>query len=195
MPGVNDINLVPPEIVGDQRNRRRIRKWSILIACQIVCFCFLGIVFYSYLRRVEGRAATRRIHNREMKQAGARLVATYQGIEDVQKKRDALLNLTRKQCFTPILINLARDMDTKTRLVHLQVHRGKSTASSETADYYELTLQGISQSYQSLSNFLLHLQQDKSFQEIRLIRSDMDKKENSFISFEISLIYRGTGQD
>jgi len=215
MPGINDINLIPIEIIEDQMNRHRIRKWSVLIICQIICFCLLGISFYGYLNKMEDRAATLRHHNSEVKQAGIKLVSTYTCIKDILQKKEDLLHLMKPLCFSPVLVNLAQDMNPKTRLVHLQIEREKVNGLGEKEVYYDLKLGGISQSYQSLSTFLLHLQKDESFQEIRLIKSDMNQKgtsimdqkrtdkegmssrisenEKSFICFEISLIYRETG--
>ncbi|MEW6380609.1 MAG: PilN domain-containing protein [bacterium] len=196
MADIHQINLIPPEILEERMNRLRIRKWSILITCQVICFCLLGIFFYGYLRRLESRANMLRRSSREIKEGESRLVLAYENVRDLAQKRESLLGMVHNQRLTPVLLSLAEAMDPKTRLVGLWVERGKAIDRESTGgggvthNYYILKLSGISRSYQSLSNFLLHLQQNKSFQQIRLIKSDMDEKDRSLVGFEIALTYR-----
>jgi len=191
MPGFHEINLIPTEILTQRMIRQRIRKWSILLLCQIICFCLLGTSFYGYLKRLESQADTLRRRTRQTKQIENRLLLAYQEVKELLQKRQVLLGRSQNQCLAPVLFNLAEALDPHTKLSSLQIEREiVNTPQKEIQNYYSLKLSGISRSYQNLSTFLLNLQQNQSFQQIRLIRSDGHEQQSPWVSFEIALIYK-----
>ena len=201
MAGLNEINLVPANIVEEHLIRQRIR-WGILGLIIVAgCLFLIGIYYSVSVRRLERRVAGLRSQVRHVKRLEHELHVCLQGVKQILARREILQGLTGRYCFTSMVAGLAQAMNPETKLNKVWVE--KSLESKEQGDAtpgkqrvadiaYELKLWGVSKSYQTLFDFLSNLQSVSAFQEVILAGSDVDEKRKSAVLFEISLRYEGT---
>jgi len=200
MAGLNEINLVPSDIVEEQTIRQRIRRGIFFLTILAVCLFLTGTGYFVSMKRLEGRVAGLRSQGREVQHKKNELQVSLQDMKQLLKRREILRGLTGRYCFTTMVAGLAQAMNPETKLNELWVEKSmRSKEQGAMADdkkkeadiAYELKLWGMSKSYQTLSVFLANLQSDRAFQGVTLVKPDVDEKKKSAVLFEISLRYGG----
>ncbi|MGA1876403.1 MAG: PilN domain-containing protein [bacterium] len=201
MAGLNEINLVPPDIVDGHVIRQRIRRGGLFLSVLVAFLFVIGMCYFVSVKRLERRVADLRSQGRKVKRLEDELQVCLQGAKQLLEKREMFRKLTGRYCFTSMVTGLAQAMNPETKLNTLWVE--KSLARQEQGDTahgrqkeadiaYELRLWGMSRSYRTLSVFLSNLQNDRAFQGVVLVKPEVaDEKKKSAVLFEISLRYGG----
>jgi Tfp pilus assembly protein PilN len=201
MAGLNEINLVPTDIVEEHLIRQRIRRGILCLIILVGCLFLIGIYYSVSVKRLERKVAGLRSQGRHVKRLENELHVCLQGTKQLLARRKILRDLTGRYCFTSMVAGLAQAMNPETKLNKLCVEKSLGSKEQEDTTHgrqkgadiaYELRLGGVSKSYQTLSVFLSNLQNDRAFQGVILARSDVDEKRKSAVLFEISLRYEGT---
>ncbi|MBN1227495.1 MAG: PilN domain-containing protein [Deltaproteobacteria bacterium] len=190
MPGINEINLIPEEILNKNMISQRIKMGGIALGCLAVLLCVAGIGYWGYVMGLEKKVDTFRGYGNQMKGLEKALASKSQHIKQLLEKREDLLSVTGKNFSIPIFFSLTRAINPETKIIKLCMEkRVTKKKDGKIAIGFDLKAWGLSRSFQDLSNFLVNLEKQDYFRDVTLVRSDRDEKGENVIDFEISFHY------
>jgi len=190
MPGINEINLIPIEILSKNMIRQRIKKGGIVLGCLVVLLCAAGVGYWGYVAGLEKKVDTFRGYGGRLKGLEKALAVKSQNIKQLLEKRENLLSVTGKNFSTPIFFSVIRSINPETKLIKLWMEkRINKEKDGKITIGFDLKAWGLSRSFQDLSNFLVNLEKQQYFRDVTLLRSNRDEKEKNVIDFEISFHY------
>ena len=190
MPGINEINLIPGEILNKNMIRQRIKRGGIALGCLVVLLCTTGLGYWSHVAGLEKKVDRFRDYRGRLKGLQKALAIKSQNIKQLLEKRENVLNVTGKNFSAPIFFSLTRAINPETKLIKLWMEKriNKKKDGKIIIGFY-LKAWGLSRSFQDLSNFLVNLEKQNYFREVTLVRSNRDEKGKNVIDFEISFHY------
>ncbi|MGA1823221.1 MAG: PilN domain-containing protein [bacterium] len=189
MPDSNQINLIPADIIEERIIRNKLRKGIIYILGLILCFLAIGLNEHVYMRRLETEVSMLRKKNNRDKILEKEFLVNNKNIMALHEKKTRLLNLMDKSCLTPILLDLAKIINSNTKLTQCSIKKNTSDTAKESNAAMSMTIGGVSKSYQNLGDFLLFLQNQDSFEKVTLLKTNIDDNNKSYIHFTISTRY------
>ena len=190
MPGINEINLIPGEILSQNMTRQRIKGGGIVLGCLVVLLCAAGVGYWGYVMGLEKKVDTFRDYGDRMKGLEKSLAIKSQNIKQLLEKRGNLLNVTGKNFSAPIFFSVTRSINPETKLIKLWMEkRTNKEKDGKITIGFDLKAWGVSRSFQYLNNFLVNLEKQKYFRDVTLVKSNRDEKGKNIINFEISFHY------
>lgn len=190
MPGINEINLIPDEILSKNMIRQRIKRGGIVLGCLVILLCAAGLGYWGYVMGLEKKVDTFRGYGDRLKSLDKALAIKSQNIKQLLEKRENLLNITGKNFSAPIFSSVTRAINPGTKLFKLWMEkRINKEKDGKITIGFDLKAWGLSRSFQYLNNFLVNLEKQKYFRDVILVKSNRDKKGKDIINFEISFHY------
>jgi len=190
MPGINEINLIPGEILSKNMTRERIKRGGIVLGCLAVLLCAAGIGYWGYVAGLEKKVDTFRSYGGRLKGLQKSLAIKSQNIKQLLEKRENVLSVIGKNFSTPIFFSVTRAINPETKLIKLWMKKIINQEKNGKINIgFDLKAWGLSRSFQDLNNFLLNLKKQKYFRDVILVKSNRDEKGKNIINFEISFHY------
>ncbi|MGA1870135.1 MAG: PilN domain-containing protein [bacterium] len=191
MPEIDKINLIPADIIEKRIIAHTIKKGIMLSLLFILCLILVGIKEHSYLKKVERKVERLRLNHNKLKAVDKDLILSHQNVTHLLEEKINLLDLMNKSYITPILFDLSTIINEDSRLTKFSVKQESAdNVIGAKKNTPIITIEGITKSYQNLSDFLLVLQNQDSFKNVTLLKTDIHTAQKSYIDFEISAEYQ-----
>ena len=147
MPDINQINLIPADIIEERIIRDKTRKGIIFILSLILCFIAIGVNEHVYMTRLEKEVSMLRNNDNKLKILEKEFIVNDRDVKDLLEKKVNLSNLVEKSCLTPVLLDLAKIINPSTRLTKFSIGKNPTDNDKKPDTNIIRTLGGISKSY------------------------------------------------
>jgi len=191
------VNLIPADRREAQQRRRRLRHWI------VASVGWTGLV-------VSASVGSQFLWGTDSAATASELTQTQQQISDSTQK---LNNLRRQLAEAQVLrqtaqslrdqpdwslllgiLSSALDDDVVLREIQLSPQRGGTAGDASRSSMYTVQLRGFSRSQPAVSQFVLRLQQNGLFDEVKLVRTGREPVMNTTaVTFDVSCEIRESG--